>query len=536
MFVRDNGGFDAFVGNPPFQGGQKITGALGTAFRDYLVRWIAGGTRGSADLVAYFFLRAYSLLREGGCFGLLAVNTIAEGDTRQVGLEQMLRNGATIYAAYPNEPWPGKAAVVTSRVHVVKGRWSGSRSLSGRAVQFISAFLSDREEWSPKPLKANAGKSFIGSYVLGMGFTLSEEEALEHIARDPKNKEVLFPYLNGEDLNSHPEQKPSRWVINFWDWPLDREAEGSWATATEEQREKWLSEGSVPEDFPGRVAADFPELLAIVESKVKPERQKNKRKERRERWWHYAEKTPALYHAIGRGHYFFRHPTHWGGTETPLSQVIVYSRVSKYWCPTLVPNEYIFTDSLVIAATDDTGEFAVLHSSIHGEWAWKQASRLETRLRYTPSDIYETFPFPRYTDHLRDLGRQYLEIRSSIMTSLGIGLTDLYNLFHDADCSSSDVAELRNLHVRIDEAVKMAYGWDDLALDHDFRAVHYLPENDRIRYTISEHARLEILSRLSRLNRQYYSIEMEMSSNQESAKDAVAKRGKGKQNRQSPLF
>ena len=105
VFWRDNPGFDAFVGNPPFLGGQRITGILGTVYRDWLVKYIAEGRRGSADLVAYFYLRAWSLLRDGGNFGLLAVNTIAEGDTRQVGLESMAKMGAVIYAASPNEPW-----------------------------------------------------------------------------------------------------------------------------------------------------------------------------------------------------------------------------------------------------------------------------------------------------------------------------------------------------------------------------------------------------------------------------------------------
>ena len=96
VFARERGGFDGMVGNPPFLGGQRITGVAGTAFRDWLVAHIADGRRGSADLVAYFFLRAWSLLREGGGFGLLAVNTIAEGDTRQVGLEAMVGAGAVI--------------------------------------------------------------------------------------------------------------------------------------------------------------------------------------------------------------------------------------------------------------------------------------------------------------------------------------------------------------------------------------------------------------------------------------------------------
>lgn len=94
VFNRPSGGFDAIVGNPPFLGGQKITGVLGIAYRDYLVHWLALGTRGSADLVVYFFLRAFELLRREGTFGLLAINTIAEGDTRQVGLENSFDSSA----------------------------------------------------------------------------------------------------------------------------------------------------------------------------------------------------------------------------------------------------------------------------------------------------------------------------------------------------------------------------------------------------------------------------------------------------------
>jgi hypothetical protein len=164
VFSRQNGGFDALVGNPPFLGGQRITGVLGSSYRDWLGHHVAGGRRGSADLVAYFFLRAWSLIREGGGFGLLAVNTIAEGDTRQVGLEAMVRAGAVIHAAYPNEPWPGKAAVVTSRVHVHKGEWRGERSLLGRPVPFISAFLSDRKSGArsgSKPTKVSLFRALL---------------------------------------------------------------------------------------------------------------------------------------------------------------------------------------------------------------------------------------------------------------------------------------------------------------------------------------------------------------------------------------
>jgi hypothetical protein len=522
----DNAGFQAFVG------GQKITGLLGTDYRDYQVLHAADGRRGSADLCAYFFLRAAQLLQRGGNFGLLAVNTIAEGDTRQVGLEAMLRDGLVLYAAWPNQPWPGDAAVVTSQVHVHRGPWRAGYRLSGQPVPTISAFLSDQDEWSPKPLKANANRSFQGSIVLGLGFTMTEDQARALIDRNQKNAEVLFPYLNGEDLNSHPEQKPSRWVINFWDWPLDREALGTWSGADEDQRDRWLREGHVPPDYPSRVAADFPEVLEIVRRLVKPERDRNNRKERRERWWHFAEKTPALYHAIGRGHAFARHPEGWVGTATPLRTILTCARVSKFWCPCFSRNDLIAAEQTVVFALASDGDFALLQSSLHGEWARKMASSLETRLRYTPSDIYETFPFSAGgTDPLAHLGEAYHALRASIMQAEQIGLTDLYNRFHDPACTDAPIAALRDLHRQIDEAVLAAYGWSDIPLGHGFHAVPYLPENDRIRYTIAEEARLEILRRLARLNRERYQEEQAEAERQAAATPKRPKRTPAKRGR-----
>ena len=56
--VMERGGFDAIVGNPPFLGGSKLSGSMGTNVRDWFVNILAGGRRGNADLVAFFFLRA----------------------------------------------------------------------------------------------------------------------------------------------------------------------------------------------------------------------------------------------------------------------------------------------------------------------------------------------------------------------------------------------------------------------------------------------------------------------------------------------
>jgi hypothetical protein len=56
----------------------------------------------------------------------------------------------------------------------------------------------------------------------------------------------------------------------------------------------------------------------------------------------------------------------------------------------------------------------------------------------------------------------------------------------------------------MDETVLNAYGWEDINLAHDFYEVDYLPENDRVRYTISPDARKEILKRLLKLNHEIH--------------------------------
>jgi hypothetical protein len=203
------GGFSAFVGNPPFLGGLRISTMLSDHYLRYLREAYPSST-GTADLCAFFFLRAFDELRPNGTFGLIATNTIAQGDTREAGLDFIVKRGGTIYAAESSAPWPGVAAVYVSVIHAIKGSYDGSKSLDGISVMAISSLLDSTSILGhPKMLAQNSGKSFIGEFVLGMGFVLQSEEAHALIAKDPKNTEVVFPYLNGEDLNSQPDQTPA---------------------------------------------------------------------------------------------------------------------------------------------------------------------------------------------------------------------------------------------------------------------------------------------------------------------------------------
>lgn len=174
VFQDGRGGFDAFVGNPPFVGGRRIKEALGQASQDWLQAQFPESSA-NGDLCAFFFRRCFEMLRPGGTLGLIATNTIAQGDTRSTGLRWICTHNGTIYAARRRYRWPGVAAVVVSIVHLCKGAYDGEKRIDGRPVPQITAFLFDKGgHEDPKQLTANAGKSFVGSYVLGMGFTFDD--------------------------------------------------------------------------------------------------------------------------------------------------------------------------------------------------------------------------------------------------------------------------------------------------------------------------------------------------------------------------
>ncbi|MEM7712101.1 MAG: DNA methyltransferase [Cyanobacteria bacterium P01_A01_bin.68] len=469
-------GFSAIVGNPPFMGGSKITGALSTDYRDFIVKWIADGKRGSADICAYFFLRAKNLLNINGGFGLIATNTIAQGDTREVGLDQLVdEDKCIIPRAVPSRKWEGSASLEVAHVWLRQGDWQGKFYLDDKPVNGITPFLTvpGKAVGKPGKLIANKSKSYIGSFVLGMGFVMSPEEAQVLIKKYAKNKDVLYPYLIGEDLNSRPDQSPSRWVINFKDYPLDAEHD----------------DPKKPKGQP--YAADYPDCLKIVEEKVKPQRDEKSNgnstdKDVARRWWQFKRTTTALYDAIAN-----------------LKQVLVVSLVNNHLGFAFAPGNIVFAHRLAVFPFDNYDSFAVLQSNFHYHWAWSYSSTLRRDINYSPSDCFETFPFPSSTTNLETIGEKYHTHRQNIMLSRQEGLTKTYNRFHNPEETATDIQQLRELHVEMDNAVATAYGWTDLELEHGFHDT-----KQGLRYTISETARREVLDRLLQLNHERYKEEV----------------------------
>jgi len=502
------GGFDAIVGNPPFAGKNTLIAAHTDAYPDWL-KVLHEQSHGNSDLVAHFFRRAFTLLRPYGRFGLIATNTIGQGDTRSTGLRWICTHGGTIFQARKRLKWPGQAAVTVSVVHVAKGELVGPYLLDGREVPVITAYLfhaGGHED--PARLEANEGKSYQGSIVLGMGFTfddtdkkgvatpLAEMERL--IAKDPRNRDRIFPYIGGEEVNDSPTHEHHRYVINFEGFPLRRDNVGaSWQTAGDDRRKEWLRAGVVPMDYPDPVAADWPDLLEIVERKVKPDRMTDNRENYRRYWWQFAERRPGLTVAL-----------------RSLDHVIVISRVTHQLGFAVLPAKMVHGESLVVVTSASQSLQGILQSRVHEIWARFFASSLEDRLRYGPSDCFETFPFPMALECNAALERascSYFELRASVMLREKIGLTTVYNWFHDPECDGLDALRLRELQDAMDRAAFDAYGWTGIHPRCEFFPEFNEEEDDsdngrprrkRYRYRWPDEACDDVLARLLELNRQ----------------------------------
>jgi hypothetical protein len=449
VFERERPGFDAIVGNPPFGGKNTTSNANPEHYLEWL-KELHEESHGNADLVAHFYRRGFNLLRKDGTFGLIATNTIGQGDTRSTGLRWICTHEGKIYNARKRVKWPGRAAVVVSVVHVVNGTWSHERLLDGHPVDTITAYLFHTgSNEDPAQLGENAGKSFQGTIVLGMGFTFDDTDAKgvatplvemrRLIDEEPRNAKVIFPYIGGDEVNGAPTHAHHRYVINFG-----------------ESNEAVCRVG-------------WPKLMAIVEEKVKPERLKLQDnpdgRRRKERWWQFGRYTPALFAAI-----------------TGLDRVLVTCRHQPQWATAFLPASSVFAESLNVFPFDTYAAFCALQSRPHEVWARFFGSSMKDDLRYNPSDCFETFPFPTAgwasDPSLEIVGRAYYEYRAAMMVRNNEGLTQTYNRFHDPYERDVGIQRLRELHAEMDRAVLAAYGWSEIPTECEFLLDYPIDEEE----------------------------------------------------------
>ncbi|OBA86933.1 type II restriction endonuclease subunit M [Mycolicibacterium mucogenicum] len=478
--IFERGGFDAVIGNPPFLGAKKLTPAMGLNIREWLVNVIASRVTGNADQVAYFFLRGKSLISSRGSLGLIATNTIAQGDTRKVGLDQMVAGGFTITRAIQSHLWPASSVNL-----LYAAVWGTMETLAasvpcisdGVPAAWISTLLEPggRVEGTPKRLAENASVAFQGCIVLGAGFVIESDMAQEWIAGTPSHERVLRPYLSGDDLNQRPDSSPSHWVIDFNTLSLNE-------------------------------ASRFDAPFKRIRSLVYPERQKSNRKSHRDRWWQFAETRPGM-----------------RGGLRDLNQCVVIRQSSNTLAPMIVNVDQVFDQTIIVFTTDSRAFFSIVSSAAHQLWVMQNGLTLGAGFRYTPSDVFEKFPRPIEAESLAVIGRTLDVERRDVMLRRDLGLTTLYNLINDphiTDASDPDVARMRAIHVELDHAVMDAYGWSDIALNHGFHTYRQMQ-----RWTVSPAARVEILDRLLEENHRRAA---------EEAKQTPPTRSKGRRGKSSP--
>ena len=518
VFDKELPGFDAIVGNPPYAGHYTLSSGNHDLYST-LLHILYSESGGKCDLVAFFFRRSFSVLLDGGVFGLLATKSIAQGDTRQSGLRFLCKNGGTIFNVVSRVAWPGQAQVFVTSVCVQKRGGPTSPILDGKSVKRISAYLKEFPiDESPFRIdQKRAFTSYQGCVLRGDGFLFEDgnsgasaiSERDEIIQSEPQYTKVIRRLLGVEDF--YDGSSSARYAIFFANWAFEK-------------------------------VQAWPKALRILENKVLGYREsltaKSAKGHAQEKWWQFNYPSAELHAELMRIGSLF--------CTAKTSSTFAFARVS---------GDVLLSQSLIGFTTDSWAFFSIMQSRVHEHWARFFSSSLKNDPRYTPSECFDTFPFPECFENiaaLNAIGREYYQFRDTIIRDMCVGLTFIYNLFHaplkeaeanicklyskrrtTSDRRKSEVFsdgsqamtvyptpelamegiwKLRDFHGKMDEGVLRAYGWTDLA---ELAECEFLldyededdadEENRRTRkkpwhYRWSDEFRDEVLARLLKLN------------------------------------
>lgn len=378
-----------------------------------------------ADLCTYFFRRIHDEMAFGTKAGLVGTNTIRQNHSRQASLDYIFRNSGRIYNAWSTYEWIGEAAVHVSIVNWEKGDSGTPVELDGKAVTELSSRLTaEKIEMEPRKLDLpNSITGYQGVIPRFNGFVLDEKEAMYLIEKDTRNQMVIRPFLIARAFQTNPHSKFDRYIIDF-------------------------------NEMPQEIAEEFSEVIEIVKKRVKPKRKALKdvayNRYSRLYWWRYHNNRTELRSKLSE-----------------LQKYIAVARVSKEPHFNFIDSNILPDNTIVAIPSSDYYLCGVLNSRFHKLWAWMQGSTLKGDLRYTPTSILETFPFPANVDNnlrkkISEITQEILDERSRLMEIRQIGLTKLYN---------ANYPSITKLHYRLDHLVCEAYhwSWKEVQSDQQFR-------------------------------------------------------------------
>ena len=401
---------DAIVGNPPFIGSQNLRRNVGDDEIDWIKKTFGVGVK---DYSVYWFRRAHDHLKPGQRAGLVGTNSVSQNKARGASLDYIVAKGGVVTDAVSTQVWPGEAKVHVSLVNWIRTPPEPPPpfTLDGRPAAKISASLTDAAAPQARRLRANEGRSFQGPIPGDEGYIIDRATAVALLKRaEADYKRVVRPYLTGDDIAGVPGSEPSRWAIDFGALSLEE-------------------------------AERFPTALQRIRERVKPRKDENKDAGIRERWWQFTRPRGELREAL-----------------RSLNRYIACARHGKRLVMAWVTEPTIASDATVAFAFDDDYAMGVLCSSIHERWTRAQASTLKGDLRYTPTTVFATFPWPAATavqrGEIAEIAKRLIELRDALSVDRDVGLTKLYN-----ECDEGMHKELHELHEQLDRAVAEAYGW-----------------------------------------------------------------------------
>ncbi len=446
---------DAIIGNPPYLDARKITLEHGDAYKNKLAQAFPG-IPGRADFCVYWFRKAHDQLEQDNRAGLVGTNTIRQNYAREGGLDYIVGNGGTITEAVATEVWSGDAQVHVSIVNWIKGEAPGAKKLflqRGDSVEspwetydlehINSALSPEVSVASAVRLKTNSEGAFVfeGQQPGHNGFRLDANEAAE--LRNKGCADVIFPYLNGDELLGATYIKKPRFIIDFGN----------------------------RDSFEARA---FKDAFEIVKSRVLPawelnaaaEKEKTghdrgEHQNRLKTWWQLKRKRSAMITAIGR-----------------IPRYVSCSRIMKrpvfeFLSSTIHPDS-----RLVVFAFPDDYAFGILQSLVHWQWALARGATFKADPNYTSDTVFDTFPWPqnptrKQIEAVAEAAVALRALRREIMAKLDYSLRDLYRTLEEPGANP-----LRDAHTKLDTAVRAAYGMPKdadilaflLALNHDLAA------------------------------------------------------------------
>ncbi|BAU10165.1 type II restriction enzyme [Leptolyngbya sp. NIES-3755] len=444
------------VSNPPFIGNAWIRERLGDGYAEALRR-VYKDVPDTVDFVMYWWHKAAELARENRIvrFGFITTNSIHQVRQRKViEFHQNQKNPIQLIFAIADHPWVDKGAAV--RIAMTIGQSDSSNVVRvpqlGTVIQEINArtpedsaeqvhiqvtnasqissdLKADIALTRSYALQANSKLSSRGMEMRGAGFLLTAKEAVsvgyDEINRTPK---VIKRYLNGRDIT---DISRNLYTIDLFGLSIQE------------------------------IQDHYPEMYQWVYERVKPERDANRRKASREKWWVYGEARATFRPALAN-----------------LKRYIATVETAKHRTFLFLENDIVPDNKLVVIALEDAYFLGVLSSKIHIIWSLAAGGRLGfgNDPVYVKTRCFDPFPFPEATDAqkqtIRDLAErldshrkrvqaQHPEVTITAMYNLlekiraGQELTDLDRAFNQ----KALVSTLKQIHDDLDTAVFAAYNW-----------------------------------------------------------------------------